>query len=360
MNDLPQPTRRESRNQKSKKSKFFIILISLSIVLAGAAYLGKSNIRLWLDAVGGSEYNSEGIGKVAFLVNRGDNGSIVAKNLVAAGITKEYASTLRHIYAANPTFFPGTYLIPKEVSTDVAIRILTDPTQMVVDKVTIREGLRIGSVLTLLAEATGIAKKDLVSASKKLSAFDLPKNAPNLEGYLFPATYSFDPSLNAHEVLSVMVTRTKEQLVRDGVAKKDWHKVLTLASVIQMEARQTQDFYKVSRVFTNRLAIGMHLQSDATVSYGVDGSTVSTSNADRNDANRYNTYRYPGLPVGPISGAGATAIDAALHPVDGSWLFFCAINLKTGETVFSTTVSEHGKAVERWRQWMIENPGWNG
>lgn len=360
MNDLPQPTRRESRNQQSKKSKFFIILISLSIVLAGAAYLGKSNIRLWLDAVDGSEYNSEGIGKVAFLVNRGDNGAIVAKNLVAAGITKEYASTLRHIYAANPTFFPGTYLIPKEVSTDVAIRILTDPTQMVVDKVTIREGLRIGSVLTLLAETTGIAKKDLVSASKKLSAFDLPKNAPNLEGYLFPATYSFDPSLNAHEVLSVMVTRTKEQLVRDGVAKKDWHKVLTLASVIQMEARQTQDFYKVSRVFTNRLAIGMHLQSDATVSYGVDGSTVSTSNADRNDANRYNTYRYPGLPVGPISGAGATAIDAALHPVDGSWLFFCAINLKTGETVFSTTVSEHGKAVERWRQWMIENPGWNG
>ena len=360
MNEFPQPTRRETRSKQSRKSKLLIIVLSIVIVLAGAAYLGKSNIRLLLDAVSGSEYTSGGIGEDAFAVNRGDNGEIVAKNLVAAGITKEYASTLRHIYAANPTFFPGTYLIPKEVYTDVAIRILTDPSQMVVDKVTVREGLRIGRVLTLLADATGIAKQEFVSASKKLSAFDLPKSSPSLEGYLFPATYSFDPSLDAHEILSVMVTRTKEQLVQDGVAKKDWHKILTLASVIQMEARQTQDFYKVSRVFTNRLAIGMHLQSDATVSYGVDGSTVSTSNADRNDANRYNTYRYPGLPVGPISGAGATAIDAALHPVDGTWLFFCAINLKTGETVFSTTVAEHGRAVERWRQWMIENPGWNG
>jgi len=348
------------RTKSSRKTKLIVILVSITLVISGAAYLGKSNIRLLLDAVAGSEYTSEGIGEVAFVVNRGDNGEIVAKNLVAAGVTKEYESTLRHIYAANPTFFPGTYMLPKQVYTDVAIRILTDPSQMVVDKVTVREGLRIDNVLALLAKETGIAKAELVSASKQLSDFDIPKNAPSLEGYLYPATYSFDPSLSAREVLSVMVTRTKEQLASDGVAKKDWHKVLTLASVIQMEARQTQDFYKVSRVFTNRLAIGMHLQSDATVSYGVNGSTVSTSNADRSDPNKYNTYRYAGLPVGPISGAGATAIDAALHPADGSWLFFCAINLKTGETVFSTTIAEHEKAVERWRQWMIENPGWNG
>lgn len=360
MSEFPQPTGRDMRPKSSRKTKLIVILVSVALVLSGAAYLGKSNIRLLLDAVAGSEYTSEGIGEVAFVVNRGDNGEIVAKNLVAAGVTKEYESTLRHIYAANPTFFPGTYMLPKQVYTDVAIRILTDPSQMVVDKVTVREGLRIDSVLALLAKETGIAKEEFVRASNKLSDFDIPKSAPSLEGYLYPATYSFDPSLSAQEVLSVMVTRTKEQLVSDGVAKKDWHKVLTLASVIQMEARQTQDFYKVSRVFTNRLAIGMHLQSDATVSYGVNGSTVSTSNADRNDPNKYNTYRYAGLPVGPISGAGATAIDAALHPADGSWLFFCAINLKTGETVFSTTIAEHEKAVERWRQWMIENPGWNG
>lgn len=359
MSDSTTETRRD-RSRKSKAiTRLVIFGIAISLIIGASAYANRSLVRQWLDNISGSEFSGKGATGTTFVVNRGDDGTVIAKQLVSLGITKEYSSTLRHIYASNPTFFPGTYLLPKEISTDEAIRILTDPSNMVVNKVMIREGLRLPSVLTALASGTGIQKSDLVSASKDLSSFDIPKSAPSLEGYLFPATYSFSPGLNAHEVLAAMVARTKEQLTKDGVAKMDWHKVLTLASVIQMEARQTPDFYKVSRVFKNRLAIGMHLQSDATVSYGVNGSTVSTSNADRQDPNRYNTYRYPGLPLGPISGAGATAIDAALNPADGSWLFFCAINLKTGETVFSTTVAEHEKAVARWRAWMLENPGWN-
>jgi UPF0755 protein len=360
MSNLPPVTRRELNKKAKKFRKPLIAIITIVVLLAGTAYVNKSTIRSWIDVVSGSEYSGSGAGVVTFIVNRGDNGEDVARALVDLGITKEYNSTLRTIYAANPTFFPGSYLVPKHISTTDAIKILTNPTNMIVNKVTIREGLRISSVLTQLSQATGISIDELVAESKKLASFGLPKATPSLEGYLFPATYSFAPGLSAHEVLAAMVTRTKEQLVQDGVSKKDWHRVLTLASVIQMEARQTPDFYKVSRVFTNRLAIGMHLQSDATVSYGVNGSTVSTSNADRNNTNKYNTYLYPGLPVGPISGAGATAIDAALHPADGSWLFFCAINLKTGETVFSTTIAEHEKAVAQWRAWMIANPGWNG
>jgi UPF0755 protein len=104
----------------------------------------------------------------------------------------------------------------------------------------------------------------------------------------------------------------------------------------------------------------MHLQSDATVSYGSGGTTVTTTDAERADGNLYNTYVHAGLPVGPIGAPGETAIDAALHPADGTWLYFCAINLKTGETVFSTTLAEHGRAVKKWQQWMRENPGWNG
>jgi len=359
MTNFPQPKQR-SRNSGSKiRRRVVALVVAFSLVFGTVAYLNRTGLRSLLDDFNGTEYSGQGIGQVAFVVERGDNGTLVARKLVESGVTKEYASTLRHIYSANPTFFPGTYLLPKQISTDRAIGILTDPNQMVVNRVTVREGLRINSVLGLLAKSTGLSRQELATESKKLSSFALPRNEPSLEGYLFPATYSFSPNLSAHEVLAAMVTRTKEQLAQDGVAKKNWHRVLTLASVIQMEARQPQDFYKVSRVFQNRLAIGMHLQSDATVSYGVKGSTVSTSNADRNNPNRYNTYRYAGLPVGPISGAGAQAIDAALHPTDGSWLFFCTINLNTGETVFSTTISEHEKAVEKWRAWMIENPGWN-
>jgi UPF0755 protein len=136
--------------------------------------------------------------------------------------------------------------------------------------------------------------------------------------------------------------------------------VLTLASIIQKEARLQQDFYKVSRVFLNRIDQGMRLQSDATVSYGSGGTTVTTTDAERAAKNGYNTYARDGLPIGPIGAPGATAIDAALHPATGTWLYFCAINLKTGETVFSTTYAEHAVAVKKWQQWMRENPGWNG
>jgi UPF0755 protein len=102
----------------------------------------------------------------------------------------------------------------------------------------------------------------------------------------------------------------------------------------------------------------MHLQSDATVSYGVGGNTVSTSKADRSNPNGYNTYLYPGLPIGPISAPGSVAIDAALNPADGKWFYFCTINLETGETVFSETYAQHQVAVEQWLAWMRENPGY--
>lgn len=348
------------RRPKKRLAKILAIVAGAAILLGGIAFLNKGAIRSIMDELSGVEYSGNGAGEINFKVAIGDSGEDVAHNLVSAGVTKDLQSTLRHIYAANPTFFPGVYHMPKQISTDRAISILTDLSQLIVDHVTIREGLRISATFKALSEATDIPVAEFEEAASDLSAYGILKAAPSLEGYLFPATYDFNPDLNAKQILTIMVQRTKEQLRADGVAKADWHRVLTLASIVQMEARMTPDFYKVSRVFLNRIDQGMHLQSDATVSYGVNGSTVSTSAADRNDPNGYNTYRYAGLPVGPIAGAGATAIDAALHPAEGKWLYFCAINLETGETVFSNTYAEHEKAVQLWRQWMLQNPGWNG
>jgi UPF0755 protein len=246
------------------------------------------------------------------------------------------------------------------MSSPAALDLLADPKSRVIDRVTIKEGLRIGNVLKQLSEATGKPLSDFEAAASNLSALGIPQSAPNADGYLFPATYDFNPSDSASDILKQMVDRAYQELDRFGVAVADRHRVLTMASIIQKEARQTNDFYKVSRVFANRLKIGMKLQSDATVSYGSGGTTVSTTNAERANPNGYNTYVHAGLPIGPIGGPGAVAIDAALHPINGSWLYFCAVNLKTGETVFSTTAAEHSAAVAKWRAWMAANPGWNG
>jgi UPF0755 protein len=126
-----------------------------------------------------------------------------------------------------------------------------------------------------------------------------------------------------------------------------------MAGLIQREARFEQDFYKVSRVFTNRLEVGMALQSDATVTYWTglyDGA--GTSDADRADEeNPYNTYVISGLPPGPISLPGELAIDAAINPVEGPWLYFVSVDLRTGETVFSETYAEHNRARDQWLEW---------
>jgi UPF0755 protein len=115
-------------------------------------------------------------------------------------------------------------------------------------------------------------------------------------------------------------------------------------------------------VFYNRLDPNQwesgRLESDATVAYGT-GNThlVTTTDAERQDANNpYNTYLHPGLPVGPISNPGDLAIDATLHPAEGSWLFFVTWNLDTGETIFSSTIDEHDAGVKKWLDWMKEHP----
>jgi UPF0755 protein len=150
----------------------------------------------------------------------------------------------------------------------------------------------------------------------------------------------------------------EEALADAGVPKADWHRVLTLASITQREAKLDADFYKVARVFANRVEIGMPLETDPTISYSYDGSDMSEKSRQEQLDYGYNTYLIAGLPPGPISSPGELAIEATLNPVAGDWLFFVTINLATGETKFSRTIAEHESWVVFLRQWERENPDW--
>jgi UPF0755 protein len=155
-------------------------------------------------------------------------------------------------------------------------------------------------------------------------------------------------------VLAQMVGETMKRLDALGVDPAKRWDVIRLASIIQREAgANVADMGKIGRVFQNRLDQGMNLQSDATVAYGTGHvHTVWTTDAERADAgNKYNTYANPGLPIGPIGLPGEDAIKGAMNPTPGTWLFFVPINLKTGETVFSTTADQHQAAVNQLKQW---------
>ena len=334
-----------------------IVLALVLLIGAGSiAYLNRSAIRNAFEQIQGNDFVGIGKGEAFIEIAPGDTGEDVAQSLVDAGVVKNFRTTYKLILEQNPTFFPGTYKLKLEMSSLAALAALADPQNSVVNRVTIKEGLRISVVFKVLSEATGIAADEFESAASKLDNFDLPKAAPSLEGYLFPATYTFEPKADALSVLKTMRDRMQQELDSFGVSAADTHRVLTLAGLVQKEARQEADFYKASRTFLNRLDKGMKLQSDATVSYGVNGDTVSTSAADRANDNGYNTYLYEGLPIGPIGAPGRVAIDAALNPADGDWLYFCTINLETGETVFSDTYAQHEKAVALWQAWMKDHP----
>lgn len=344
-------------------SKFTRRRIALVLVIAVAfvgilGYANRSAIRSGIDQLLGNDYQGSGYSSVLVVINPGDTGETIANSLVEMGVVKNFRTVYKLILDANPKFYPGTYKLRLHMSSQAALDALLDPKGSITNSILIKEGLRANVILDKLAASTGIARSEFSAAAKQRSAIGLPADAVSIEGYLFPATYTFSPKATAVSILKTMISRMQEELDKFGVKAADRHRVLTLASIIQKEARQEPDFYKVSRVFLNRIKAGMHLQSDATVSYGVDGNTVNTTAAERANNNGFNTYLHAGLPIGPISSPGAIAIDAAMHPATGSWLFFCAINLETGETVFSTTLAEHERAVALWRAWMKEHPGY--
>lgn len=335
------------------------ILITIALVIVGVVgFANRSAIRSGFDQLLGNDYAGDGYSSVLVEINPGDTGESIANDLVDMGVVKNFRTIYKLILAQDPKFYPGTYKLRLHMSSQAALAALLDPKASVTNRILIKEGLRANLILDKLAAQTGLPRSDFSAAAKDRAAIGLPADAVSIEGYLFPATYTFAPNANAVSILKTMISRMQDELDKFGVKDADRNRVLTLASIIQKEARQEPDFYKVSRVFTNRIKVGMHLQSDATVSYGANSNTVNTTGAQRADNNGFNTYVHAGLPIGPISSPGATAIDAALHPADGTWLFFCAINLETGETVFSTTLAEHEKAVALWRAWMKEHPGY--
>lgn len=344
---------------KYVRRRILVGALAFVVLLTGVVgYANKGMIRAAIEQLQGNDYPGPGTGEVTLTVNSGATGESIVEQLVELGVVKNFRTTYQLVLDTNPAFFPGVFTLKKEMRSVDAISILSDANSGALKRTTIKEGLRASVLFGVLSESTGIAKAEFETLFKKPEEFGLSASLPSLEGYLFPATYNFPPGSTAKEILQTMVDRMKQEIKSFNIPEDKVHEVLTLASIVQKEARLKEDFYKASRTFLNRIDDGMHLQSDATVSYGVGGNTVSTSKADRSNPNGYNTYLYPGLPIGPISAPGSVAIDAALNPADGKWFYFCTINLETGETVFSETYAQHQVAVEQWSAWMRENPGY--
>lgn len=334
-----------------------IFSLLLGIGAAGAWYVWsnyESQVREVLGWELPNDYAGTGNGtEVLVTIYSGEIGSDVATSLFEQGVTMTF-DAFYDLLLADPTisFVPGTYRLQEEMSARSALDALLDPANKVELSATVREGLRAGEVIEALSAGTGIPLADYEAAIADPSIYGIPDVAPNIEGYLFPATYTFEPGSTAEDHIRRLVDETFIRLDAAGVAPEDRHTVLTKASLVQREARLADDFYRVSRVVQNRLDNGWRLELDSTAQYGAGetGSVWSSGDALGAD-NPYNTYVIEGLPIGPIAAPGDLAIDAALNPVEGPWFFFVTVNLATGETVFSETVAQHEQAVAQLRAW---------
>ncbi len=342
-------------------------MLSLVLLLGVATTVVWVNfqpqIQKLLSAQAPIDYTGGGTGKVIVTIENGQIGGDVAKTLAAKGVTKTAGAFYKLLLVQTPevTFQPGSYQLKSHMSAKAALAALLDPASKVSTQVTLPEGITVKGVIAKLgklSQSTGVSTAQLEAAAADYRSFGLPAQAPSLEGYLFPDTYSLDPGKTAHQILQMFVTQMVTHLDRAGVAPADRHRVLTLAALTQKEGGPAADFPKVARVWENRLAKGMNLQSDATVSYGIGGTSINTTAAQRADkSNLYNTYANPGLPIGPISNPGDAAIQATLHPVAGTWLYFVVVNCSTGETVFSDTFAQHQAAIAKLGAWLKANPG---
>jgi UPF0755 protein len=345
----------ESAPVQKRRGGAIVGLVAILTVLGlvgGAGWFGYQSLNELVSRFQVADYEGQGTGETTIVIEPGDTGSDVARKLVAADVVKSFDAIYRPMLRTNFTIFPGTYAFPMQIPGVRALEILIEGKNRVVITVTIQEGLTVAQMAQRLAEGLGLTPDEVLRA---INAIEVSDEAPNREGYLFPATYQFDPGVTAELAVAAIHERMIAELDSFGVDPEDRHEVLTRASLIQLEARLAEDFFKVSRVIENRLAINMPLQFDSTVNYGTGGTRITTTDQQRADPNPYNTYVYTGLPIGPIGNPGSLAIEAALRPAEGSWLYFVTINPDTGETVFNDTYEQHLVSVRIFQRWCREN-----
>jgi UPF0755 protein len=343
------------RRRRRRSGRRFVVLFAALLVVALAAFAAVQFVRPIYDKFNQSDdYTGSGSGTVTVQIKPGDSGRAIGGTLESAGVVKS-AGAFADAAAASPdgaSIQPGTYHLHAKMSAAAALALLLDPSSRITNRVTVREGLRATAVIGLLAKQTGQPLAAYQAALKNPRAIGLPAWAHGkAEGLLWPATYDFEPKTTAAQQLSMMVHETVTRLGSSKVPDSQALKVLTIASIVQVEARAPADGPKVARVLDNRLAINMRLQLDSTVSYVTGKPGVATTAADRADPSPYNTYVHAGLPPGPISNPGQAAINAALRPASGTWLYFVTVNPTTGETKFATTAAEAAANRAEFQAW---------
>ncbi|NYI41351.1 endolytic transglycosylase MltG [Demequina lutea] len=354
--------RLQRQQRRANRRKWLLVFVSVGLVLVAIA--GSIAKNYWdttfvSNTTVAQDYTTAGQGTVQVIINPGDTGAMIATTLYNQGVTASREAFLEAA-AKNPDsagIKPGYYLLQREMKADYALAALLDPTNKELRTITIPEGHTVDYYYQKIVDVTGKDLATVKAAAKDTAALGLPPEANgNLEGWLFPSTYEFNPGVTPAQALSTMIAETIKQLDAQHVAAADREKILTVASLVEREAKLPVDRPLIAGVIYNRLAKNMKLELDSTVKFVAPSPGPFTTNADRATDSPYNTYMYTGLPPGPIAGPGAASIAAAVTPAQNDYLFFVTVNLDTGETAYAATLPEHLKNVQKMNAWIAAQP----
>ncbi|SOD61279.1 UPF0755 protein [Streptomyces zhaozhouensis] len=333
-------------------------LLLAAVVVAGVGGAGWYGYGFYQDRFGPApDYSGEGTGEVEVEIPAGSVLSDMGNILKGADVVKSHDAFVEAAESAEASIQPGVYTLRQQMSAEAAVAAMTDPEAL--NTLTIPEGKRATDIYALIDERLGLGEGETeqVAESADLGLPDWAEGDP--EGFLFPSRYDVGGDVTAEELLTEMVDRAEAEF--DGIsletaAEQLGHtprEVLTIASLIQAEAQEDDEFGKVARVVYNRLDIDMKLQFDSTINYALGRSTLDVSLDDTNLDSPYNTYVEYGLPPGPIDNPGHQALEAALNPTEGDWLFF--VTVEPGDTRFTADDEEHERNVQDFNEVQSRN-----
>ena len=340
-----------------KLTTYLGILLSLAVLLTAALYL-----IVWR---GINEPMQAASAEVNFLIEPGQGVRTIGANLAAAGLIRRpfYFYWYVAFKRIDKNLQAGEYLLNKNMSVRGLAKKLAGGNVAEKEKtITIIEGWNINEIADYLEKNNVIKAKDFIALTTPAPGTcfalescqvsflsEIPAGA-TLEGYLFPDTYRIFKNSSAEDIIAKMLKnldgKVTEKMRADIKQQgRNLHDVITMASLLEKEARAPADMKVVSDIFWKRISSGVALQSDATLSYILNDKVAAHSAEDLAVDSPYNTYKYRGLPSGPIDSPGLNAIQAAIYPTPTDYFYFLH-NLKTGKIYFAKTFAEHKKNKE--------------
>jgi UPF0755 protein len=338
--------------------KFLLLFLLLIIAIGGTAYWGYEDLKKPISHNMASEYIE---------IPKGSSSTEIVDRLADSGVIRRKWPILVYIKLMGiaPKFKAGEYRFPSPISPLTVLRKLQEGQQRL-ERFTVIEGWTRWEIAASMARIPELKLQNTEAAFKLMDNTslieDIDPHAKNLEGYLYPDTYSFPPNTTAEEMVAAMVQRFKQlwkQKFAEHAKEKELttHQILTIASLIETEAKLKEERPLVSSVIYNRLKQNIPLGIDSTVIYAsrLAGKWKNDGKVYQSDLDRvspYNTRKVQGLPPGPVASPGELSIHAALNPSETRYLYYVRNPARNdGAHNFYENEKDFWKGVQALRDW---------